>query len=96
MQHYFQIFLSVQSIFSFIASSITNTSELSEGISIRDFRQLFKLSTPISSVLATYVNGFDVILPNSSIGGQYTCQAGDQMRNLSIIVSSMSSSCNNK
>ena len=96
MQHYFQIFLSVQSTSSFIASSITNTSELSESVSIRDFRQLFQLSSSAASFLTSYVNGSDVILPNSSIGGHYTCQAGNQMRNLTIIVSSMSSLCNNE
>ena len=91
-----KIFLSVPTNINFITSSITNTSKLSKGVSIRDFRQLFlQSSTSISSLMSSYVNGSDIILPDSSIGGQYTCQDGDEILSLTIIVSSMYSLCMN-
>ncbi|XP_019848637.1 PREDICTED: uncharacterized protein LOC109580167 [Amphimedon queenslandica] len=77
---------------NFIASSITNTSKLSEGVSIEDFRQLFQSSNSISSLMSSYVNGSDIILPDSSIGGHYTCEDGDNLLNLTIVVSSPSGS----
>ncbi|XP_019855087.1 PREDICTED: uncharacterized protein LOC109583980 [Amphimedon queenslandica] len=82
----------VPSILDVITSSIANTSELREGVSTSDFRQLFQSSSSIASLMASYTNGSDLILPNSSIGGQYACQANGQMQNLTIIVSSPSGS----
>ncbi|XP_019855107.1 PREDICTED: uncharacterized protein LOC109583994 [Amphimedon queenslandica] len=83
----------VPSILDVSASSVTNTSELIEGLSASDFRQLFQSSTSVSSVISSFRNGSNLILPNSSIGGQYACQAANgQMQNLTIIVSTPSGS----
>ncbi|XP_019855086.1 PREDICTED: adhesion G-protein coupled receptor G2-like [Amphimedon queenslandica] len=82
----------VPNIFDFRTSSITNISELIEGVSTSDFRQLFQSSSSIASLMASYAEGPDLILPNSFIGGQYACQANSQMQNLTIIVSSPSGS----
>lgn len=87
-------FLTVPDLVVFANSSFTNINgrrELNQGLSVLNFRQLFSFRTTEENVqgvfLTSYFNGpsdSDFILPNSNIGGTYTCKSGNQSQNVSV------------
>lgn len=86
----------VQDVTEFMNSSFTNIGSrrnLNDGLSVRDFRGLYSFRVSNGSLqgvfLISYINQPDFILPNSSIGGTYTCLSGNNAISVSINVRSM-------
>ena len=79
-----------------MSSSFTNIGSrrnLNDGLSVHDFRGLYSprgSSWNLQGIfLISYIDKFGFILPNSSIGGTYTCLSGNNVISVSINVRSM-------
>ena len=92
-------FSTVQDAADFANSSfiiINNRRELNQGLSVLDFRQLFSFRLSEENFRGVYLTSYynpnrrnDFILPNSSIGGTYTCMSGNQSQAVSVSLRSM-------
>ena len=93
------VILIVQNLTEFISSSFTSASNgrrnLSEGLTVNNFRGLYSFE----SILLSFINlqnigdsdcSTDLILPNSSVdGNRYTCRTANQSQDVTIRLRSM-------
>lgn len=75
---------------SSFTSARDGSRDLVEGVSVQDFRRVFLVPNLGVSILRFYLNtAEDVIQPNSSIAGTYTCRSGQESQAVNVSVRSM-------